>query len=101
MSDIGFSSATLSEKPGRLPQRPPAARDERPGKPGAWLTSAQAATRIADWRDLATRCADANVFFHPGILLPAIDHLDPSIAVATVDDGTGRLLALAPVHHGR
>ncbi|MCB1487751.1 MAG: GNAT family N-acetyltransferase, partial [Bauldia sp.] len=38
---------------------------------------------------------------HPGILLPAIDHLDPSIAVATVDDGTGRLLALAPVHHGR
>jgi len=101
MSDAGLSSATLSEKPGSLPGRHPEAPEDRQGKAGAWLSSAEAAAKIADWRDLATRCADANVFFHPGILLPAIDHLDPSITVATVSDRNGRLLALAPVRYER
>lgn len=52
---------------------------------------------VAEWRELARRGADDNVFFHPGMLLPAIDHLDFGIRVATVRDPAGRLIALAPV----
>ncbi|MCB1494670.1 MAG: GNAT family N-acetyltransferase [Bauldia sp.] len=96
MSDTGFSSATLTAGPAQH-------RRHRPGPEDATASAgpASATARIAAWRDLAGRSADANVFFHPGILLPAIDHLDPAIALATVSDGRGRLIALAPVHHER
>jgi len=63
----------------------------------ALLSSPQAATLVEEWRDLARRSAEANVFFHPGMLLPAIDHLDGGIRIAAVRGESGRLIALAPV----
>lgn len=93
MSAISLHAAALADR--RVERRVPAAR--RGDRDIALLSSPQAASIIAEWRELARQCADDNVFFHPGVLLPAIDHLDFGIRVATVRDPAGRLIALAPV----
>ncbi|MCB1501255.1 MAG: GNAT family N-acetyltransferase [Bauldia sp.] len=69
----------------------------RDGSRLALLSSPQAAALIEEWRDLARSSAEENVFFHPGMLLPAIDHLDGGIRIAAVRGSEGRLIALAPV----
>ncbi|MEQ8699260.1 MAG: GNAT family N-acetyltransferase [Bauldia litoralis] len=97
MSEIGFPASPLS-------RRPPGERRNSARQPAdsvATLSPAEATASIDGWRDLATRSAEANVFFHPGFLLPAIDHLDPTVTVATVRCGNGDLVALAPVVSAR
>ncbi|SOE00426.1 GNAT family N-acetyltransferase [Blastococcus haudaquaticus] len=52
---------------------------------------------IAQWRDLATRAAEANPFAEPDVVVPAMRHLDGrDAALLTVWDGD-RLDALLPV----
>ena len=99
MAQIGLTAETLVN--GTLGQR-----REQPTGPGSsgsisFLSAPQAASIITEWRDLALRSIEANVFFHPGILLPAIDHLDQSVTVATLRDRTGRLIGLAPTERRR
>jgi CelD/BcsL family acetyltransferase involved in cellulose biosynthesis len=93
MSAINLHAAAIADR--RVERRVPLAR--RGGHDIALLSSPQAASMVAEWRDLARRGADDNVFFHPGMLLPAIDHLDPGIRIATVRNDAGSLIALAPV----
>ncbi|MGD9812250.1 MAG: GNAT family N-acetyltransferase [Sphingobium sp.] len=65
------------------------------------------AQRAACWRDLAEAACEPNPFFHPAILLPALDHLDPRrrVKVLEATDTEGRLIGLLPVvvrsRHGR
>lgn len=93
MSAISLHAAAIADR--RVERRVPLVRGGRSGI--ALLSSPQAASILGEWRDLAGRGAADNVFFHPGMLLPAIDHLDPGIRIATVRDEAGRLIALAPV----
>jgi CelD/BcsL family acetyltransferase involved in cellulose biosynthesis len=93
MSAISLHAAAIADR--RVERR--VAVDRRGQRDIALLSSPQAASIIAEWRELARRGADDNVFFHPGMLLPAVDHLDPGIRIATVRNPAGRLIALAPV----
>lgn len=93
MSAIGLHAAAIADR--RVERRVPVAR--RGERDVVLLSSPQAASIIAEWRELAQRGADDNVFAHPGMLLPAVDHLDPGIRIATVRNPDGRLIALAPV----
>ncbi len=97
MAELGLTAEAVAE-------RSVGGGDTRLAGPSgglSWLSAPQAASIIADWRNLATRSAEANVFFHPGILLPAIDHLDQGVAIATVRDLSGKLIALTPVTRSR
>jgi CelD/BcsL family acetyltransferase involved in cellulose biosynthesis len=92
MAAIGLQSTAIADR--RL------ARWSVPGRADrrvSLLSSPQAAALIAEWRDLARRGSDDNVFFHPGVLLPAIDHLDDGVRIAVARDDQGRMIALAPV----
>jgi len=99
MAQIGLTAGTLAK--GALGRRREQATGSGPSGSVSWLSAPQAASIISEWRDLATRGVEANVFFHPGILLPAIDHLDQSVAVATLRDRGGRLIGLAPMERRR
>ena len=99
MAQIGVTAETLAK--GSLGRR-----HEQPSGSGSsgsvsFLSAPQAASIVTEWRDLAVRSVEANVFFHPGILLPAIDHLDQSVTVATLRDRAGRLIGLAPMERRR
>lgn len=93
MSAISLHAAAIADR--RVERRMPVAR--RGERDVLLLSSPQAASIIAEWRQLAQRGAEDNVFAHPGMLLPAVDHLDPGIRIATVRNPGGRLIALAPV----
>ena len=55
------------------------------------------ATRLLpEWTVLAARSSGDNLFFHPDFVLPAMQHLGPHVAIATVTHPDGRLAALAP-----
>ena len=93
MTAAGLHAAAIADR--RVERRVPVVRRE--GRDIALLASPQAASLVAEWRELARRGVDDNVFFHPGMLLPAIDHLDGGIRIAAVRSAAGRLIALAPV----
>jgi len=82
MTAVSLHAAAIADR--RVERRVVVAR--RGDDDIALLSSPQAASMVAEWRELARRGADDNVFFHPGMLLPAIDHLDFGIRVATVRD---------------
>ncbi len=99
MAQIGLTAGTLAK--GSVDRRRRQATEPGPSGSVSFLSAPQAASIITEWRDLAVRSIEANVFFHPGILLPAIDHLDQSVTVATLRDPTGRLIGLAPTERRR
>lgn len=50
---------------------------------------------VAAWRGLAAAAAEPNVFFEPGVLLPAVRHLGArTVRLVTVEDDDGWLAAL-------
>lgn len=98
MTETGLASEALAERPiGR--NEPQAALSLAGGL--SWLSARQASAIVGEWRELAARGGESNVFFHPGFLLPAIDHLDPDVTIATVRDRADRLIALAPIARTR
>lgn len=98
MAQVGLTAGILAK--GSLGRRQGRATESGPSGV-SFLTAPQAASIIGEWRELAVRSAEPNVFFHPGILLPAIDHLDQSIIVATFRDPAGRLVGLTPMERRR
>ena len=55
--------------------------------------------KAACWRDLASASIDPNPFYHPALLLPALDHLTEGASVRVLEarDDTGVPVALLPV----
>ena len=51
---------------------------------------------LPEWTALAARSSGDNLFFHPDFVLPAMQHLGPNVAIATVSHPDGRVAALAP-----
>jgi CelD/BcsL family acetyltransferase involved in cellulose biosynthesis len=56
---------------------------------------------LPEWSALAGRSVGDNLFFHPDFALPAMRHLNRSVAIATVRHPDRRLAALAPFTHTR
>lgn len=69
--------------------------------------AAEAAAWEADWRDLAARSLEPNVFFQPGFALAAAQHLseagEPSFIFifARAETGMDRLVGVFPFTHSR
>ena len=61
------------------------------------LDPAAAAAIAGEWRRLAGRAAEDNVFFQPEAVLPAIGHLGEAPQIAVTRDPAGQLAGLAPV----
>lgn len=65
------------------------------------------ALQAARWADLASGAAEANAFYTPALLLPALAHLDEreEVRMIEVEDADGRLIGLMPIvsarRHGR
>ncbi|MBB6124186.1 GNAT family N-acetyltransferase [Sphingobium subterraneum] len=83
----------------------PARLFREPDAPGiAWPTASD--SRHAALGELAEQCAEPNPFYHPALLLPALDHLDlgHGARLLTAEQG-GMLIAAMPVmsapRHGR
>jgi CelD/BcsL family acetyltransferase involved in cellulose biosynthesis len=67
----------------------------------ALLSPGDAATIAGEWRDLAGRAAEDNVFFEPDFVLPAIEAIEGDTRIATWRSAAGELAGLAPVAHAR
>lgn len=53
---------------------------------------------MAEWQALADQCCEGNPFYHPALLRPALDHLDPRSRVRMIEARAGdRLIGLLPV----
>jgi len=64
----------------------------------AMLTPHEAAAIEAEWADLAANASEANPFFSPALLIPALEAFaSDAVRVAVARDARGRLIALAPV----
>ncbi|MEK7265276.1 MAG: GNAT family N-acetyltransferase [Pseudomonadota bacterium] len=69
---------------------------------GALLSPKGAAAIEAEWADLAANAVEANPFYSPSLLIPALDAFaGVDVRVAIVRDARGRLIALAPVAPAR
>lgn len=62
-----------------------------------WYTLATLASIASEWRDLAARAAEPNVFYEPSFLLPAAQIFAPSAGAIVVRSPIGKLLGLFPV----
>ncbi len=62
----------------------------------ATVPGSAALALVPEWAALAAHSIGDNLFFHPDFALPAIRHLNPGVALATVSYGDRRLAALAP-----
>lgn len=63
----------------------------------AWLAPHEAALIEAEWADLAANALEANPFYSPALLIPALDAFaSENVRLALVRDARGRLIALAP-----
>jgi len=52
----------------------------------------------AEWLTLADAASESNPFYHPALLAPALDHLDPGGQVRVIEArADGRLIGLLPV----
>lgn len=53
---------------------------------------------LAEWQALADACCESNPFYHPALLRPALDHLDPQGQVRMIEArADGVLIGLMPV----
>lgn len=65
---------------------------------GAWLDPREAMLFEAEWTDLSANAVEPNPFYSPALLVPALEAFpEKGLRIATVRDGQGRLIALAPV----
>lgn len=63
----------------------------------AWLTPREAVAIETEWADLAANAIEANPFYSPALLIPALDAFaSENVRLALVRDARGRLVALAP-----
>lgn len=64
----------------------------------AWLRPREAALIEAEWADLAANAVEANPFYSPALLIPALGAFaNAAMRLAIARDARGRLVALAPV----
>lgn len=62
-----------------------------------WLAPREAVLIEAEWADLARNAVEANPFYSPALLIPALDAFaSENVRLALVRDARGRLIALAP-----
>jgi CelD/BcsL family acetyltransferase involved in cellulose biosynthesis len=73
-----------------------ARRAARPRLNFASVPSAEAGRIVPEWGALAERCVGDNCFFHTDFALPAMRYLGADVAIATVSDPAGNMVALAP-----
>jgi len=100
MADVGLKLNGLAEAPvTRRASRHPVVAYQ--GGIAALVQPGEAAAIQDEWAGLAKDAADQNVFFHPDLALPAMDHLGGNVVTATVRDARGKLIGLAPVTHAR
>ncbi len=65
---------------------------------GALIAPREAALIEAEWANLAANAVEANPFYSPALLIPALDAFaSENVRLALVRDARGRLIALAPI----
>jgi CelD/BcsL family acetyltransferase involved in cellulose biosynthesis len=75
------------------------ARDAQPPRPALAFNvvpQANAMPLLPEWSALAVHSVSDNLFFRPDFAMPAMRHLNPDVAIATVRQADRRLAALAP-----